>query len=82
MDKKEGRVAAMNHALGALFGGIGLVAFALSARASASALHRWSLAVAVVTWSVVAFGGYAIFALRTEGSQEGNTSGAGSTMPR
>ena len=31
---------------------------------------------------VVLFRGYTIFALRTEGSKEGNTSGAGCTMPR
>ena len=68
VDKKEGRAAAMNHGLGALFGGVGLVAFALSLRASVGSLHSWSLVVALLAWAVIAFGGYAVFARRAVGS--------------
>jgi uncharacterized protein DUF3147 len=82
VDKKEGRAAAMNHSLGALFGGTGLIAFALSARASVNALHGWGVAVALLAWAAVAFGGYVIFARRTEGTEERRTPHVGPTIPR
>lgn len=65
-DKKEGHSAAAQQDVGALFGGVGLVAFALVVRAVARGWGGWGLAAGVAAWIFAALGCYALFGRRVD----------------
>lgn len=56
--KKDGRTVAEEHERGALFGGIGLLAFAITIGLAARPLGGWAIAAGVVAWVAAAFGSY------------------------